>query len=623
MKKSRKFTVLRAIVLAVFALLVVFVLEFGKHTILGWIAAGAVFATFVVLRFTVLKDKKGWLRFGADVPFVLLTLLILFLSQPPFLQIKAADYPNPEVTQVRSVEQGDLTGVFTEDKSVEIYAGIPYAKPPVGDLRFKEPQDPEAWDGVRVCDTFGPRAMQQDGNIIFNSLVDLVFYHYFKVDPNDNFREAMSEDCLYLNVWKPAGDVKDLPVLVYIHGGSLTTGASSYFEYRGQDLAKKGIVVVNLAYRLNVFGYMASEELAEESPNHTTGNYGLLDQVKALEWVQKNIEAFGGDPSKVTIAGESAGASSVNALCVSPLAKGLFRYAIAESSGITARVPYHTFRNYEDALEMGENIMEEYGAASVAELREVPAEKLVQTSFTNDSMTVDGYAIEKQPFLTYEEGENNEQALLSGFNAHEADVFLLNYQTTKDNYVDTLENVFEEYAGEVAELIPAAPRDPLYMVPLDKGGDAKGSLNEAVSAAWFTYSHYNWSRYMAAQNKPVYEYMFTKFNNALSNFHAGELPYVYGNLWRHGWVYTQEDMDLSEIMQQYWVNFVKNGDPNGEGLPVWESFADHPDQVMELGTHIGMITDPNLDLYGIIDRQQESRWERQQGGQLRGQPSGN
>jgi len=604
--RSKAVAVIRIILLALLGLILVLVLEFGKHTIWGWALCAAVFAGYVVMRCTVLRSRKGLWRFGSVVPFLILLGAVLFLSQPPYRRIPASDDPHPRATDVVKTARGELTGVFTKDGSVEVYAGIPFAKPPVGDLRFREPQDPDGWDGIMACDTFAPKAMQKEGNVIFDSLVDLTLYDYFKVDLNDNYRESMSEDCLYLNVWKPAGEVSDLPVLVYIHGGSLTSGNSSYMEYRGQSLAQKGLVVVTVAYRLNVFGYLAAEELAKESLNGTTGNYGLLDQIKALEWVHDNIRAFGGDPDKVTIAGESAGASSVNALCVSPLTEGLFRYAIAESSGITAKVPYHTFRPFEKAIEMGNDIKEEFGVKDAAELREIPAKKLLNTRYTNDSMTVDGYAITEQPYLTYERGANHEQALLSGFNSNEADVFLLNRKVDTENYVAVLSEVYKDFAPEVAELIPPRPQDPEYKIFVDAGGSAKGALNEAVSAAWFTYSHYNWSRLLAARNKPVWEYTFTKWNHSLSSYHAGELPYVYGNLFRHSWAYTEEDMELSELMQQYWVNFVKTGNPNAEGLPEWKPFADNPEQVMELGTHIGMIQDPHLAIYDIIDRQQET-----------------
>jgi para-nitrobenzyl esterase len=363
--------------------------------------------------------------------------------------------------------------------------------------------------------------------------------------------------------------------------------------------------VVNCAYRLNVFGYYGNALLAEESPNGTTGNYGLMDQIAALKWVNENIAAFGGDAAQITIAGESAGASSVNALCVSPLAKGLFRYAIAESSGITAKKPYHTFRTLSRALEMGENIMEEFGAENIADLRAVPAEKLVNTRYTNSAMTVDGYAITEQPYLTYGKGNNNEEALLNGYNGHEADVFSFMQKVTAETYESSLQGVLGDYAAEGAALYPPEPMDPDYALPIvEQGGDAKGSYDKILSAAWFNYSHYNWSRLLAAQNKPVYEYYFTKYNKGLAANHGGEMPYAYGNLDRHAWLYTEEDRALSETMQQYWVNFVKTGDPNGEGLPRWESFNSSPDRVMELGDTAAMVSDPWLEIYAVIDKYQ-------------------
>jgi len=389
-----------------------------------------------------------------------------------------------------------------------------------------------------------------------------------------------------------------------VHGGSLTTGQSYYTEYRGDSFAGKGVIFVNFAYRLGIFGYMANSELAAESPNGTTGDYGLLDQIAALRWVHDNIAAFGGDPDNITIAGESAGSSSVNALCVSPLTEGLFRRAIAESSSVLAKKPYHTFRSMESALSTGDRIMKEFGAGNIGELREVPAEKLLKTKTSNSSMTVDGYAITEQPYLTYEKGENHEEALLNGFNAKEADAFLLNYKATADNYVSLLEPVSGRYAQELAELVPAGSitRDQKFII--DAGGDAKGALCEVYSAAWFTYSHYLWTGYMAGQGRPVYEYYFTKSNRSLSNFHAGEMPYAYGNLMWSKEVYDDSDFALSEKMQQYWVNFAKTGDPNGDGLEKWEPVTEKGGRVLELGESISMIEDPYMAIYRVLDKYQ-------------------
>ncbi len=596
------------------------ILELSKNVILGW-GIGILAAVLMIAARLILKKEE---KYGFKSAFIMWIVFLLVLvlnykiTSPPYKNVPAVDNKNPDVTEIVHVEQGDLTGVYNEDHSVKVYAGIPYAEAPVGDLRFKEPVEKEPWEGVLACDSFGPMAMQQRDSALYSSLSHILGWHDYQVKFGDEYLEPVSEDCLYLNVFSPERESEELlPVIFYVHGGSLTTGQSSYTEYRGEDLAQKGVVFVNFAYRLGVFGYYAAEDLKAESSNGTTGNYGLLDQVAALQWVYDNIEAFGGDKNRITIAGESAGASSVNALCVSPLTEGLFRYAIAESSGIVAKEPFHTFRYYEDAVSVGNDVREEFGVASSEELRKVPAEDLVKTKTQNSSMTVDGYAIVEQPYLTYEKGENHEQALLNGFNAKEADAFLLGTEATRDNYVELLAEDMKDYAEEMAEVVPwnLPERDQKFIV--DAGGEAKGALNIAYSAMWFSYSHYAWNNYLVEQGRPTYEYYFTKTNNILSNYHAGEIPYAYGNLWRHPGLYDEEDYKLSEIMQSYWVNFAYNGDPNGnlltsdgkdsgEALPEWEMREDGQDQLLQLDTEIKMTDDPNLAIYEVIDHFQDS-----------------
>ena len=601
-------------------LLYIAVLELSKNMIIGWVVG--ILATIALLLYRNvfykrIGSKKNTLL--ALLIFVIILVANLFLTKPPVKRVPAVDNRNPDVTDVVEIEQGQLTGVYNKDHSARVYAGIPYAKPPVGELRFKEPQKADGWDGVRAFDHFGPRAMQTQGSVFYDSLSHILGWHDYQVKFGDEYTEEVSEDCLYLNIFTPGDDRAELlPVIFYVHGGSLTTGHSSYSEYRGENLAAKGVVFVDFAYRLGVFGYYAADDLKAESPNGTTGNYGLLDQVAALQWVYDNIEAFGGDKNKITIAGESAGASSVNALCVSPLTEGLFRYAIAESSGIVAKEPFHTFRYYEDAVATGDEVRDEFGVSSSAELRNIPASELVKTHTQNSSMTVDGYAIAEQPYLTYERGANHEQALLNGFNAKEADAFLLGTEATRENYEDLIEEDMPEYGDEMAEVVPwnLPPRDQAFII--DAKGEAKGALNTAYSAMWFSYSHYVWNNYMVSQNRPAYEYYFTKTNNILSNYHAGELPYAYGNLWRHPGLYKDEDYKLSEIMQSYWVNFAYNGDPNGyllgpdgsssdEMLPVWEKRKTGQDQLLELGAEIKMTDDPNLAIYTVIDEFMETR----------------
>jgi len=590
-------------------ILYIAILELSKNVLLGWFI-GIVAAILMFVVRNRLK-KRGFLKrrnkFLTWLCFFVILSINYVLTAPPYKRVPAVDNKNPEVTDIVTIKQGSLTGVYNADRSVKVYAGIPYAKAPVGELRFKEPQQPESWDGVRECDTFGPMAMQSRTYPLYDSLSHILGWHDYQIKFGDEYLEEMSEDCLYLNVFAPedAGD-DPLPVIFYIHGGSLSTGQSSYTEYRGEDLAKGGVIFVDFAYRLNVFGYYAADDLKAESSNGTTGNYGLLDQIAALNWVYNNIEAFGGDPEQITIAGESAGSSSVNAICVSPLTEGLFNYAIAESSGILAYQPFHTFRSYDEATKQGDIVRDEFGVTSSDQLRDIPAEELVKTASEQTSMTVDGYAITEQPYLTYEKGNNHEKALLNGFNAKEADAFLLGTKATEDNYEELLAEALGDYADEMTKVVPAdsPQRDQHFIV--DAMGDAKGALNTAYSAIWFSYSHYLWNNYLIAQNVPTYEYYFTKTNNILSNYHAGELPYAYGNLWRHPGLYDQEDYELSEIMQQYWVNFAKTGNPNGEGLPNWEMRTENQDKLLQLDTEIKMIDDPNMELYKVIDDYQES-----------------
>ncbi|MDD6194217.1 MAG: carboxylesterase family protein, partial [Lachnospiraceae bacterium] len=411
-------------------------------------------------------------------------------------------------------------------------------------------------------------------------------------------KEARSEDSLYLNIWTPA-NVKageKLPVLFYIHGGSLNSGQSYYRDYNGETLAKKGIIVVTITYRLGVFGYLANDELAAESENNTTGNYGLLDQIAALQWVNDNINSFGGDKDNITIAGESAGASSVNAICVSPLAKGLFRRAVAESSGITAVVPYHTFRTMEDAKKVGNDILKEFNCDSVEELRQIPAEKLVDTRYSNNEMTVDGYAITEQPYLTYEKGENNEEAILGGYNANEAYVFLMfSKDVTLDNYERTLRwLVGREGAEELEKMYPAATDE-----------EAWENYVEIMGLIGFGYSHYRWSELMTAEERPAYLYYFTKENGGIGTWHAGEMPYMYGNLFRNPGCYDESDEALSETMQSYLVNYVTTGNPNGGDLPEWKTYGEECDQIMSFGEKVGMIEQKHNDFYKIVDTYME------------------
>ena len=566
-------------------------LELNKNSLAAWIGTLALLAGYAVLRLKKLKGKHFYLRAAAFLAISALLLSILLHVGRPY-RFRPAVEKSGGMTGVIELRDGKVQGVLTADKAVEVYTGIPYAKPPVGELRWKAPQDPEPWGGVRTCTHFAAMAMQPRSSEIYNSLSQIVGFHDFEVSVHDNFRDAVSEDALYLNIWKPAGAGEKLPVLVYIHGGSLQTGQPWYADYSGEGLARKGILVVNLGYRLGVFGFLATEELAAEDPNHSTGNYGLMDQIKALEWVRDNIAAFGGDPDNVTLSGESAGAACVTALCTSPEAKGLFRRAIAESSTTTAPMPQHSFRLMDEALKTGRETMERFKASSIEELRALPAEQLVAAADTNHHITVDGYILTKTPYESYLAGEHNEEALLHGFNAEEGTPFMLFDQANLKNYETKVRAYCKDRADEILALYSPKTDD-----------EAKTMWVDLYSSVYFTHGHYCLSRQAIAAKEPVWEYLFAKTNGRLSAWHSGEEVYCYNNIPADSKLYDESDRKLADLFSDYFANFIRFGDPNGEGLPAWEQSADGTN-VMLLGDEQKMSADPYLLIDGILDRMQ-------------------
>ena len=484
---------------------------------------------------------------------------------------------------------GVIEGV-TAASGVRTFRGIPYAAPPVRDLRWRPPQPPADWDGVRAADRFGPQCMQK---FIFDDMV-------FRSD-------GTSEDCLYLNVWTP-DPMPDaaMPVLVYFYGGGFLAGDGSEFRYDGASMAERGIVVVTLNYRLGVFGFLAHPELTAESPHGASGNYGLLDQAAALRWVQDNIAAFGGDPDRVTIAGESAGSISVSAQMASPLAKDLVAGAIGESGsllGTLSPVPLT------EAEAVGAAFAERIGAESLDDLRALSSTRLLELAskpgVPRFPLAVDGYFFARPPLETYAAGEQAAVPLLLGWNSEEMNYrFLLGpAEPTPEAYEQVLRERFGDGADEVLALYPAATRDEVLQSATDLAGDQ-----------FIGYSTWKWFELHRQTDAPVYRYFYVHPRPpavaedgpppAAGAVHSAEIEYALGNLATNEvYAWTDEDYAVSAVMQGYFAGFIKTGDPNGPGLPVWPAAerGGEPSAVMVLDVESQAVPAPNRARYLLLD----------------------
>ena len=447
-------------------------------------------------------------------------------------------------TQVK-IANGILEG-NREQTGIYSFKGIPFAAPPVGALRWKEPQPVQNWDGVRPAKKFGPRAMQPP---IYSDM---------------NFRsDGMSEDCLYLNVWTPDTKGK-LPVLVYFYGGGFIAGDGSEPRYEGESMAKKGIVALTVNYRLGIFGLFAHPELTKESAHHASGNYGLLDQAAAIAWVKKNIAAFGGDPNKITIAGESAGSISVSAQMASPLSKNLIAGAIGESGSILGALPPTTL---DTAEKNGAEFAKTIGANSLAGLRALPADSLLKLATKYGPfrfhMTIDGYFFPKDPLAIYQSGEEAHVPLLVGWNSQEWDYHgvIGNNQPTKENFEKGVQKLYGDKAADI-----------LKVYAINSDADVEKAATDLASDRFIAFSTWRWSDLQTKTGtKPVYRYYYAHPRpGAKGAVHSAEIEYAMGNLSSNKvYAWTADDYKVSDIMQQYFANFIKTGNPNGAGLTKW------------------------------------------------------
>ena len=441
---------------------------------------------------------------------------------------------------------------------VRVFLGIPYAAPPVGELRWKPPAPAAKWKGVRKAAEFGPRCMQSP---VFTDMV---------------FRDSGgSEDCLTLNVWTPAKSASaKLPVMVWIYGGGFVAGATSEQRQDGSVLAQQGVVVVSMNYRLGIFGFFVHPELAAESGRNSAGNYGLHDQVAALHWVQENIAEFGGDPGNVTIFGESAGSFSVSAQMASPLAKGLFQKAIGESGGAfsSSGLPF-------DPLAVREEkdtklVTSTLGAKTLAELRAMPAQKLLDAFFKpgggfDFGPDIDGYFLPQSPEAIFASGKQNDVPLLAGWNRDEGHFA----QDKKPNLESLKATAQKEFGDKAAEF--------LRLYPAKTDAEAARAMKDFSGDQFIAWSAWRWIEAQSKTGKqPIYRYRFDLSlpgdvgEPLLGAYHSAEIEYVFGQLdskahrlWR------PKDRQLSLELQKYWTDFARNGNPNGPGLPDWPVYS--------------------------------------------------
>ena len=495
----------------------------------------------------------------------------------------AIDMPVP-------TESGLVAGAGTDVKS---FKGIPYAAPPVGDLRWRPPERAARWQGIRETARFGPVCMQ-DASVLR--------------DPS----APMSEDCLTLNIWTAARSANDrLPVMVWIHGGGFRRGSSSQPQYDGEHLARRGVVVVSFNYRLGIFGFLAHPLLSRESRNRVSGNYGVLDQIAALGWVQRNIGAFGGDPKRVTIFGESAGAFSVLLLNVSPLAAGLYERAISESGGL--RIPHlrEAWHGEPSAESIGEKI-----AANPVALRSRSAQQVLDLSIhrqPNDPSiflglvyrpVVDGYVFPQDPVMAYRKGRQHCATLLAGTNADEGSLFTsalrVNSIAEFGNYLQIQFGTPERIVDHLVETLSSNRADGL-----------KGLLARFIADEMFYWPTREALRGVANGGGKAFRYQFTRVNGegrrGSGAFHGSEVPYVFGTMsvaplgfgpLRPG-TYDYGDVLLSNAMQNAWVSFARTGDPSGGGIQSWPLYDSVRGCYEELGSELRTgcgLRDEELDL---------------------------
>jgi len=508
----------------------------------------------------------------------LIALLVLFLfivacEAPP--EPQQALPPAPSLTTTVEVTGGTIEGVETE--GIFSYKGIPFAAPPVNDLRWKSPQPVVPWEGVKKADAFAPGPMQDTA---FGAVL--------------GGPQEVSEDCLYLNVWTGAKKTDEKrPVMVWIYGGGFGIGMTSSPSYNGTTLAKDGVVLVSVAYRLGPMGFLAHPELSAES-GHGSGAYGIQDQIGGLQWVKENIAKFGGDPSNVTIFGESAGGYAVCMLAASPTAKGLFHRAISESGG-GLNPPR---MNLKQAEEMGKGYLRNLGADTIAAARALSAEEIQKNTQGMGSFwpASDGVTIAANQYGAFESGSFNDTPILVGSNSNEGALFVTQ-PVTSDGFKKMIDG---QYAAGAEELLKAYPHAT--------DAEATQSAKDIMRDSTFAWPTWAWASFQSRNGKNkafVYYFDHRTPTSPDGANHAAEISYVFGNLASMGptgaGANSPEDKALSKLIRSYWVNFARTGDPNGPDLPEWSVFDEKKQQVMYIDGKSGAMKHPNLDKIMAFD----------------------
>lgn len=477
-------------------------------------------------------------------------------------------------------ESGAISGVH--EGRLSIYKGVPFAAPPVADLRWRPPQSVAPWTNTRKADAFAPACMQTGVSM-----------------PGET-PPAVSEDCLYLNIWTPAKKAQEhLPVIAWIYGGGYINGSASMPLYWGDLLARKGVIVVTIAYRLGPLGFLAHPELTRESPHHSSGNYGLMDQIAALEWIHRNIAAFGGDPKNVTIAGQSAGSMSVSILMASPLAKGLFQRAIGESGGLFEPVqlaPKYLLANAEPD---GEKYAASLGATSLQQLRRLPAARLTGNAEGTVHPVIEPYVLPVLPYEAFTSGRQNDVPLLIGSNAEEARSLTDVTHVKAATFESDLEHSFGQLPPPLVAAYPHATDEEARQARLDLERDLR-----------FGWDMWTWARLQAGTGaNSVYYYSFRQrppfpvgsVYEGWGASHYAELWYVFDHLDQEPWHWSMADRKVAEETSSYWVNFARSGNPNGPGLPLWPAFTNAENKVLYLGDPITVGGVANIKSLNLLD----------------------